>query len=107
VDPLISYLKRFKELRYFIEELGSLVIQAYADDMILVVNSEENIQKLINHAKSFFDFANIKLNLGKYEIMKMNGEKDDLEIIIDGVEKKYLTHNSFLKYLVYQWEQKE
>jgi hypothetical protein len=43
--------------------------------MILVVNSEENIQKLINHAKSFFDFANVKLNPGKCEIMKMNGEK--------------------------------
>jgi hypothetical protein len=75
------------------------VIQAYADDIILAANNEENLQNLINYVNNFFDFANIKLNPGKSEIMKINGEKDDAGIIIDGVKKEYLADNSFLKYL--------
>jgi hypothetical protein len=36
---------------YVTEELGDARIQAYADDMILMSDSEENLQVLINKAK--------------------------------------------------------
>jgi hypothetical protein len=32
-------------------------------------DSEEKLQVLVNRAKQFFDFANIKLNPNKYEVM--------------------------------------
>jgi hypothetical protein len=40
VDPLISYLWKASDLDFDIGELGSSVFQAYADDMILVSDSE-------------------------------------------------------------------
>jgi hypothetical protein len=61
VDPLISFLKKSEGLGYRTSELGETIIQAYADDKILVSDSEQNLQTLINRAKSFFDFENLDL----------------------------------------------
>jgi hypothetical protein len=69
MDPLISFLKAEKDLGYHTFELNSSVIQAYAGDTVLVSNSGEYFQNLINRAKSFFDFTNIRLNPNKCEVM--------------------------------------
>jgi hypothetical protein len=99
VNSLISLLRGEKDLGYETSEITSSVIQAYADDMILVSNSEENLQKLINRAKSFFDFANIKLNPRKCEVMVVNPTDEENNNIINGVMKQYMAKNSFIKYL--------
>jgi hypothetical protein len=75
------------------------MIQAYADDMIIFADSEENLQKQINRAKKFFDFANIKLNPAKCEIMAINGSNNDEGIDIDGTLKSYMVKEDFIKYL--------
>jgi hypothetical protein len=98
VDPLLSFIRKFDEAGYSTSELGSTTIQAYADDMLLVANSAENLQILINRAKSFFDFANIKLNPAKCEVFRVNQRSKDQNIIIEGVEKEYVT-DRFVKYL--------
>jgi hypothetical protein len=98
VDPLISFIRKSEELGNNASEVGPTVIQAYADDMILVADSAENLQILINRAKSFFNIANIKLNPNKCEVFKVNGKGTDDNIIIDGVEKLYITDN-FAQYL--------
>jgi hypothetical protein len=49
---LIPYLRKAKDLGYRTNELANSVIQAYADDMILVSDSEENLQIVINRAKT-------------------------------------------------------
>jgi hypothetical protein len=67
--------------------------------MLLVASSAENHQILINRAKSFFDFAKIKLNPSKCEMVWINGKRTHENIVIDGVEKNYVTEN-FVKYLV-------
>jgi hypothetical protein len=56
--------------------------------MILVSNSEQNLQTLINRMKNFFDFANIKLNPNKCEIMVINPHKGNKNIIINDVMKE-------------------
>jgi hypothetical protein len=66
--------------------------------MLLVANSAENLQILINRAKSFFDFVNIKLNPMKCEVFWVNGKSKDQNIIIEGVKKQFVT-DSFVKYL--------
>jgi hypothetical protein len=48
VDPLITFLKKSEGLGYKTSGLGETFVQAYADDMILVADSEEKIQKLID-----------------------------------------------------------
>jgi hypothetical protein len=67
--------------------------------MILVSDSEDNLQTLINRAKSFFDFANIRLNPNKCEVQRINPRRNDKNIIIDGVEKEYVAKESFITYL--------
>jgi hypothetical protein len=65
--------------------------------MILVFDSENNLQTPINRVKSFFDFANIKLNPSKCEIFRINGSRNDIKIKINGVKKEYIS-KSFIKY---------
>jgi hypothetical protein len=98
VDPLISYIRKADDLGYQTSELGTTIIQAYADDMKLVADSQDDLQILINQEKSFYDFANIKLNPNKCEVFKIRGSNSDRNIIIDGVEKEYVT-KTFVKYL--------
>jgi hypothetical protein len=45
VDPLITYIKNAKESGYVTEDLRDTKIQAYADDMVLMSDSEEKLQK--------------------------------------------------------------
>jgi hypothetical protein len=65
--------------------------------MILVANTEMNLQRQINRAKKFFDFANIKVNLSKCEVLSINASKTDQGIIIDEVQKEYIEENEFIK----------
>jgi hypothetical protein len=44
VDPLISYIKNAEVNGYVTKELGDVRIQAYADDMILMSDSDDNLQ---------------------------------------------------------------
>jgi hypothetical protein len=99
VDPVISYLRRYEVDGYTAKNLSPMTIQAYADDMIIVANSEESLQTQINRAKKNFDFANIKLNPAKCEVLSINGGKEDQGISIDGVRKDYIGKNDFIKYL--------
>jgi hypothetical protein len=84
---------------YVTEELKDVRIQAYADDMILMSDSQAKLQILINKAKQFFDFANIKLNPSKCEVMSVNPNKNDVGIVISGVRKDYISDDNFIKYL--------
>jgi hypothetical protein len=99
VDPLITYIKRAEVNGYVTKELSDVRIQVYADDMILMSDSEEKLQILINRAKQFFDFENIKLNPNKCEVMSVNPNKNDVGIVISGVRKDYISDDSFIKYL--------
>jgi hypothetical protein len=98
-DPIITYLKRHEEDGYVAEGLEPATIQAYADDMIIFANSEESLQKQVNRAKKFFDFANVKLNPLKCEVMAINGRNADRGIDIDGVLKDYKGKEEYIKYL--------
>jgi hypothetical protein len=73
--------------------------QAYADDMVLVPDWEENFSKLINKAKQFLDFGLCKLNHNKYEVASINPSRNDNGIVINGARKEYITSNNFIKYL--------
>jgi hypothetical protein len=44
---------------YNTAEIGPSVIQGYAEYMILVADSERNLQILISRRKNFFDLDNI------------------------------------------------
>jgi hypothetical protein len=43
VDPLITYIKRAQVNGYVTDDLGDVRIQAYADDMILMSDSEDKL----------------------------------------------------------------
>jgi hypothetical protein len=55
--------------------------------MSLVSDSEQNIQILINRAKFCVNFANIRLNTEKHEVMIVNLKNDDRGIVINDVSK--------------------
>jgi hypothetical protein len=99
VDPIITYLIKYEVDGYVAKNLKSATIQAYADDMILVASSEESLQKQINRAKKFFDFANIKLNPAKCEALSINGSREDVDIMNDEMKKNYIGKENYIKYL--------
>jgi hypothetical protein len=47
---------------YQTEQFPCNLIQAYADDTLLIANSAKGLQKLIGDADAFFKFVSIKLN---------------------------------------------
>jgi hypothetical protein len=58
-DPLYSCIRKAEAESYSTNEFGYSLIQAYADNMILISDSEERLQKLISKSQDFFKFANI------------------------------------------------
>jgi hypothetical protein len=99
VDPLITLIKKHTEDGYTAEGLETATIQAYADDMILISNSEEGLQRQINRAENFFKFANISLNPNKCEVISIKPSKKDRGITISNVLKQYVMNREFVKYL--------
>jgi hypothetical protein len=50
-------LKENRDDGYSAEGMDPATIQAYADDMIIFSGTEEGLQRQVNRAKAFFDFA--------------------------------------------------
>jgi hypothetical protein len=73
-------------------------VKAYADDVILIANLSEGLQKLIRGPEQFYTFSNIKFNLKKCEIFKLN-DPDDHEIIIAETGVPFASDLSYIKYL--------
>jgi hypothetical protein len=107
VDPLISYLSKVEELGYRINELGSTIIQTYADYKILVYDSRQNLQILTCQTKNFLDLADIIHNPSKYDVNTINPHKEDNNVSINDIMNEYATSNKFIKYLGYRWNLKE
>jgi hypothetical protein len=82
-------IRKAKTESYSTSELGYSLIQAYTDDMILISDSKDKLQKLIVKAQNFFDFANIKLNPNKYEVMAVNPNRNTKNLVIGGVRNEY------------------
>jgi hypothetical protein len=53
--------------------------------MILFADSEENLWKLITKGNNYYDFANIKLNQNKWEVMAINPDKNDQGFLMNEV----------------------
>jgi hypothetical protein len=71
---------------YQTEEFPRNLIQAYANNTLLIANSAEGLQKLIDDSDKFFQFVNIKLNPKKCEIFRTNSKTNQV-IKRAGVEK--------------------
>jgi hypothetical protein len=83
---------------YQTEQFPCNLIQAYADDTLLIANSAEGLQKLIDDADTFFKFVSIKLNIKKCEIFRTNSKTN--QIIKIAVEnKEYFSELEYVKYL--------
>jgi hypothetical protein len=83
---------------YQTEEFPCNLIQAYADDTLLIANSAEGLKKLIDDADRFFQLLNIKLNPKKREIFRANSKTNEV-ITIANEEKKYISDLECVKYL--------
>jgi hypothetical protein len=92
IDPIFIYIMRQEKHKYAYqtEEFPYNLIQAYADDTLLIENSAEGLKKLIDQADSFFQFINIKLNPKKCEIFRANSKTNEV-ITIENEEKKYIS----------------
>jgi hypothetical protein len=49
--PAIIILKKIRGLGYKTAKLGETIVQAYADDMILVADSQQNLQIILTEPK--------------------------------------------------------
>ncbi|EXX68594.1 hypothetical protein RirG_103760 [Rhizophagus irregularis DAOM 197198w] len=59
---------------------------AFMNDTMLIENDKESIDKMIKICHQFFEINDIKANVSKYELIKINYKKDKL--IIEGKEIK-------------------
>jgi hypothetical protein len=101
IDPIFRFIRLTNpDSGFHSEALGERIIQGYADDIVLIANSKENLQNQINSAEKNFNFAFVKLNPKKCEILKIDKHTDiEDKIIIAREPKEYLGDDMYLKYL--------
>jgi hypothetical protein len=73
------------------------LIQTYVDDTLLIANSAEDLEKLIDDVDIFFKFVNYKLNPKKCEIFRTNSKTNQI-IKIAGENKEYVSELEYVKY---------
>jgi hypothetical protein len=83
---------------YQTEQFQCNLIQTYADDTLLIANSAEGLQQLIDDADTFFRFVHIKLNPNKCEIFRTNSKTYQI-IRIAGENKEYVSKLEYVEYL--------
>jgi hypothetical protein len=88
IDSILHFIKREEnhEFAYSTEELPANLIQAYAVDIILILNGSKGLRSLVDDSEKFFTFLNIKLNPKKCEKFKIINKKE--EVIAIGEERK-------------------
>jgi hypothetical protein len=76
-DPIFAFIKREvnHKFAYSTEEFPINLIRAYADDVILISNSADSLQSLINEADNFFTLLNIKLSPNNAKRFKLTTRK--------------------------------
>ncbi|GET57261.1 hypothetical protein GLOIN_2v1790647 [Rhizophagus irregularis DAOM 181602=DAOM 197198] len=77
----------WKKLKKKTEKLEIMInATAFMNDTMLIENDKESIDKMIKICHQFFEINDIKANVSKYELIKINYKKDKL--IIEGKEIK-------------------
>uniref|UniRef100_U9T174 Endonuclease/exonuclease/phosphatase domain-containing protein n=1 Tax=Rhizophagus irregularis (strain DAOM 181602 / DAOM 197198 / MUCL 43194) TaxID=747089 RepID=U9T174_RHIID len=60
----------------------SINVTAFMDDTTLISKNKEQLERMIEICHQFFNINDVKANVSKYELIKINNEKEDL--IIEG-----------------------
>jgi hypothetical protein len=56
---------------------------SYIDDTTIIGRSKEKLIEMVNICHEFFNINDIKANIGKYELIKINDKKNETLIIND------------------------
>ncbi|PKK64962.1 hypothetical protein RhiirC2_853935 [Rhizophagus irregularis] len=79
------------------------------DDTTLISKNKEGLEKMIKICHEFFKINDIKANIGKYELIKINNNQDNLVIKGEEVKKvnscegnRYLGNLEYGDYTTYQ-----
>jgi hypothetical protein len=60
-------------------------ITAFMDDTTLIGKNKKGIEKMVKICHEFFNINEIKANIGKYELIKIN-DKENEDLIIDNTK---------------------
>lgn len=111
-DALLTRLEQIKDkVRYKIEENKIINIDkreeeklelnfnvtAFMDDTTLISKNKEGLEKMIKIRHEFFKINDIKANIGKYKLIKINNNQDNL--VIEGEEVKKVNSCEGNRYL--------
>ncbi|GBC36383.2 hypothetical protein GLOIN_2v1824527 [Rhizophagus irregularis DAOM 181602=DAOM 197198] len=58
----------------------SINVTAFMDDTTLISKNKKQLEKMIEICHQFFNINDIKANVSKYELIKINNDKEDLSI---------------------------
>ncbi|CAB4424719.1 unnamed protein product [Rhizophagus irregularis] len=75
----------------------SINVTAFMDDTTIISNNKKNLEKMIDICHQFFNINDIKANVGKYELIKINSKEKALEI--EGNEIKKMNSEEGNRYL--------
>ena len=73
------------------EELKKIL---YADDIAVVADDKENLQKKLQEWSNTFRKQGLRMNLEKTEVMWIGEQEVDLHVVVDGTTNKLV--NSFV-----------
>lgn len=83
--------------RISIKEEITINATAFMDDTTIIGRNKESIEKMVTICHEFFQINEIKANIGKYELIKINSQEENLSIEGKIVEK--MNNNEGHRYL--------
>ena len=101
IDPLLTHLERYRRgegVSFTWKELSyTITAQAYADDIVLVANSKESADKMIEDLQAYCHMTG--LTIAPKKCIAITEGYDNIDIKIEGVNIPVLQTNDAISYL--------
>jgi hypothetical protein len=75
IDPLLNAIQKDKTIIGAKLNGGNVKVMAYADDIVLITEHKEDVEKMLDHVNNYEQASNAKLNEKKSQILSFGKEK--------------------------------
>ena len=94
IDPLLNSIQNDNEIKGALVGNKRIKVLAYADDLVLITENSEDLEKMIKHVENYEKASNAKLNQKKSQLVSFGEEKiekmGEIEQLKEGEKVRHL-----------------
>ena len=88
IDPLLNTIQNDDSIKGVKTGTRRVKVMAYADDLVLISETKEDLEKMLQHVKTYEKASNAKLNEKKSQLLSFGTEVIERMEILSNVRKK-------------------